>query len=118
MRPRLASASTDTPSLARGKHQGRQTMTNHTPTFMSSAASGSFTETANTTGSAALHTLSGTMAFKDSDKTDTHTTTAALKSAVWSGGSGIPAGSLAHFNSAVSSQILTDTNGNGSLKWN
>src|SRR3954471_3928293 len=93
-------------------------MTNHTPTFTSSAASGSFTENANTTGSAALHTLSGTMAFKDSDKTDTHTTNAALKSAVWSGGSGIPAGSLAHFNSAMSSQILTDSNGNGSLKWN
>src|SRR4051812_41126920 len=57
------------------------------------------------------------MAFKDSDKTDTHTTSAALKSAVWSGGSGIPAGSLAHFSSAVSSQILADSNGNGSLKW-
>src|SRR3954451_1158307 len=92
-------------------------MTNHSPTFTSSAASGSFTENANTTGSAALHTLSGTMAFKDSDKTDTHTTSAALKSAVWSGGSGIPAGSLAHFNSAMASQILTDSNGNGSLKW-
>lgn len=92
-------------------------MTNHNPTFTSSAASGSFSENANTTGSSALHTLSGTMAFKDSDKTDTHTTTAALKSAVWSGGSGIPAGSLAHFNSAMSSQILTDSNGNGTLKW-
>src|SRR5437879_13871712 len=92
-------------------------MTNHTPTFTSSSASGSFTENANTTGSTALHLLSGTMAFKDADKTDTHTTTAALKSAVWSGGSGIPAASLAHFNSAMSSHIVTDSNGSGTLQW-
>ncbi|MEN3351059.1 MAG: hypothetical protein V7632_4694 [Bradyrhizobium sp.] len=92
-------------------------MTNHTPTFTSSSASGSFTEFANTTDSAALHQLSGTMSFKDSDKTDTHTTSATLHSAVLSSGSIIPAASLAHFQTAMTSQILSDSNGSGSLKW-
>ena len=66
-------------------------MANHNPTITSPSASGSFSENSNTTGSGALHTLTGTMNFTDSDHSDTHTTSAALKSAVWSGGSGIPA---------------------------
>ncbi|WP_456622687.1 beta strand repeat-containing protein [Bradyrhizobium sp. P5_C12] len=93
-------------------------MTNHTPVFTSSSATGSFTEFANTDDSTALHTLSGTMSFKDSDKTDTHTTTATLHSAVLSSGTIIPAASLAHFQTAMQSQILSDTNGSGQLKWN
>ncbi len=92
-------------------------MTNHAPTFTSSSATGSFSENTNTTGSAALHQLTGTMNFKDSDKSDTHTTSASLGSAVLSSGSVIPASSLSHFQTAMSSQILSDSNGNGSLKW-
>src|SRR3954451_455752 len=92
-------------------------MTNHNPTITSSNATGSFSENANTTGSSALHNLSGTMNFTDSDHSDTHTTSASLKSAVLSSGTIIPASSLAHFNMAMSSQILTDSNGSGSLKW-
>ncbi|WP_164938261.1 beta strand repeat-containing protein [Bradyrhizobium guangzhouense] len=93
-------------------------MTNHTPVFTSSSATGSFTEFADTTDSAALHTLSGTMNFKDSDKTDTHTTSALLQSAVLSSGTIIPATSLADFQTAMQSQILSDSNGSGQLKWN
>lgn len=92
-------------------------MTNHTPVFTSSSASGSFTEFANTTDSTALHQLSGTMSFKDSDQGDTHTTSATLHSATLSSGSIIPAASLAHFQTAMSSQITSDHNGSGSLKW-
>lgn len=92
-------------------------MTNHTPFFTSSSATGSFTEFTNLDDSTTLHTLSGTMSFKDSDKTDTHTTTATLHSAVVSGGTVVPAASLAHFQAAMQSQILTDSNGNGQLKW-
>jgi uncharacterized repeat protein (TIGR01451 family) len=92
-------------------------MTNHNPTITSSAATGSFSETANTTGSSALHLLSGTMNFTDSDHSDTHTTSASLKSAVLSSGSVIPAGSLAHFNTAMTSTIQSDSNGSGKLKW-
>jgi VCBS repeat-containing protein len=92
-------------------------MTNHAPVFTSSSATGSFTEFVDTTDSSALHTLSGTMSFKDSDKTDTHSTTATLFSAVVSGGTVIPAASLADFQTAMQSQILSDANGSGQLKW-
>ncbi|WP_051462652.1 VCBS domain-containing protein [Bradyrhizobium sp. URHA0013] len=92
-------------------------MTNHTPIFTSSSATGSFTEFANLNDSTTLHTLSGTMSFKDSDKIDTHTTAATLHSAVLSSGTIIPAASLAHFQAAMHSQILSDSNGNGQLKW-
>src|SRR5450432_3616982 len=92
-------------------------MTNHAPTFTSSSATGSFTETANTTGSTTLHQLSGTMNFKDTDTSDTHTTSATLQSAVVSGGTVVPAASLAHFNAAMTSQITSDSSGLGQLKW-
>lgn len=93
-------------------------MTNHTPVFTSSSATGSFTELTNTTDSTTLHTLSGTMNFTDSDHSDTHTTTATLHSAVLSSGTIIPASSLAHFQAAMQSQIVSDHNGSGQLKWN
>src|ERR1700710_547232 len=92
-------------------------MTNHTPVFTSSSATGSFTEIANTTDSTTLHTLSGTMNFTDSDHSDTHTTTAVLHSAVLSSGSIIPAASLAHFNAAMTSHIVTDSSGSGKISW-
>lgn len=92
-------------------------MTNHTPVFTSSSATGSFTELTDLNDSTTLHTLSGTMSFKDSDRTDTHTTTATLHSAVVSGGTVVPAASLAHFQTAMQSQILSDSNGSGQLKW-
>ncbi len=93
-------------------------MTNHTPVFTSSSATGSFTEFANTNDSTALHTLSGTMSFKDSDRTDTHTTTATLHSAVLSSGTIIPRRRLRISRPRCTSQILSDTNGSGQLKWN
>src|SRR3982074_2098652 len=92
-------------------------MTNHTPVFTSSSASGSFTEIANTTDSTTLHTLSGTMNFTDADHSDTHTTVATLHSAVLSSGSVIPSASLTHFQAAMASQITSDSNGSGKIKW-
>jgi VCBS repeat-containing protein len=92
-------------------------MTNHAPIFTSSSAKGSFTELANTTGSTALHQLSGTFNFTDSDHSDTHTTSVTLHSAVLSSGSVIPTASLADFNTAMTSQILSDHSGSGQLKW-
>ncbi|UPK25131.1 beta strand repeat-containing protein [Bradyrhizobium sp. 195] len=92
-------------------------MTNHTPVFTSSSATGSFTEFVNLNDSTTLHTLSGTMSFRDSDRTDSHTTSATLHSAVVSGGTTVPAASLAHFQTAMQSQILSDSNGSGQLKW-
>jgi VCBS repeat-containing protein len=92
-------------------------MTNHTPVFTSSSASGSFSENANTTDSTALHTLTGTMNFTDADHSDTHTTTATLHSTSVSGGTIIPAASLTRFQAAMTSQITSDSNGSGKLRW-
>jgi VCBS repeat-containing protein len=92
-------------------------MTNHSPVFTSSSATGSFTETSNTTGSTTLHTLTGTMNFTDSDHSDSHMTTATLHSSSVSGGTIVPASSLAHFQAAMTSQITSDSNGSGKLKW-
>lgn len=92
-------------------------MTNHAPRFTSSSVRDSFTEFANTTGSTALHQLSGTMNFTDADHSDTHTTSATLASAVLSSGSVIPAASLADFHAAMTSHILSDSSGSGQLKW-
>jgi uncharacterized repeat protein (TIGR01451 family) len=92
-------------------------MTNHNPNITSSNATGSFSEDANTTGSTVDHVLNGTMNFTDSDHSDTHTTTTALKTAVWSGGSTLPSGALAKFQTGMTSSILTDNNGSGKLKW-
>ncbi len=91
-------------------------MTNHNPTFTSSSESGSFSETSNTTGSTTLHLLSGTLNFKDSDTTDTHTASAALSSVSWAGGT-IPTSSLNDLNTAMSASILTDSHGSGSIHW-
>jgi VCBS repeat-containing protein len=92
-------------------------MTNHSPTFNSGPESDSFSEFLNTTGSTALHQFSGTLNFKDSDKTDTHTTSAALHSAVLVGGGVIPTSSLTDFQSALTSQITKDMNGSGTVQW-
>src|SRR4051812_15985069 len=92
-------------------------MTNHAPTFTSSNATGSFTETANTTDSLTPHLLSGTMNFTDSDHSDTHTTSATLHSATVSGGTVIPASVLTHFNAAMTSSMVSDSNGSGKIKW-
>ena len=92
-------------------------MTNHSPTFTSAAATGAFSENAGVTDSSALHTLSGILKFKDSDHTDTHTTTASFKSAAWSSGGTVPADSLADLSLALSSTITSDSNGSGSITW-
>jgi uncharacterized repeat protein (TIGR01451 family) len=92
-------------------------MTNHNPNITSSSANVSFSEDANTTGSTVDHVLTGTMNFTDSDHSDAHTTTTALKTAVWSGGSTLPVGALTKFQAGLTSSIVSDSNGSGKLKW-
>jgi VCBS repeat-containing protein len=92
-------------------------MTNHNPTFTSAAATGAFSEDAGVTDSSALHSLSGILKFTDSDHTDTHTTSASLKSAAWSSGGTVPTSSLSDLGHALSSAITADSNGSGSIKW-
>jgi VCBS repeat-containing protein len=92
-------------------------MTNHNPTFTSAAATGAFSEDAGVTDSSALHSLSGLLKFTDSDHTDTHTTSATLKSAAWSSGGTVPTDSLSDLSNALSSAITADSNGSGTIKW-
>ena len=92
-------------------------MPNHNPIIASPTVNDSFSETANTTGSTATHQLSGTMDFKDNDKTDTHTTSAALTDAVVSGGTAIPSASLTDLQNALTSTIASDSNGSGVIDW-
>src|SRR5512135_2403532 len=92
-------------------------MANHDPIITSPTVNDSFSETANTTGSTTAHTLSGTMNFKDSDKTDTLTTSAALATAVVSGGTVIPTAILTDLQAALTSTIASDSNGSGVIDW-
>jgi VCBS repeat-containing protein len=92
-------------------------MTNHNPTITSPTVDDSFSEIANATGSTTDHHLSGTMNFKDSDRSDTHTTSAALTKSVVSGGTVIPTGSLNTLDSALTSTIASDSNGSGVIDW-
>src|SRR5581483_8334838 len=92
-------------------------MPNHAPVFTSSEEDFNFNELASTTNSSTPDHLIGTLNFKDSDKTDTHTTSASLHSVVWSGGSSIPSTSLADLTAALSSTIHSDSNGTGQIAW-
>src|ERR1700716_1675362 len=90
-------------------------MANHDPFFTSPAANVSLSELINTTGSSILDAISGTLKFKDADRTNTHTASATLLSAVWSGGTGIPPATLG----ALTASIQTDSTGTGAgvVKW-
>src|ERR1044072_9087723 len=57
------------------------------------------------------------MNFTDSAHSATHTTTTALKTATWSGGSTLPSGALTKFQAGLTSSIVSDSNGSGKLKW-
>ena len=92
-------------------------MTNHNPVITSQAVDDSFSEIANVTDSTTTHHLSGTMNFKDSDRSDTHTTSAALTKTVVSGGTVIPATSLNDLDDALTSTIASDSNGSGVIDW-
>ncbi len=92
-------------------------MPNHNPTFTGPAATASFSENADTTDSSALHTFTGLLNFKDSDHTDTHTTSASLRSAAWSSGHTVPAADLTDFNTALTSAVVSDSNGSGQIKY-
>ena len=78
-------------------------------------ASGShaFTEALNTTGSAALDSTGGTLAFTDVDLTDHHTTSNSYISATWSGVGALPAGLAAILGSALATSISHDSTGTG-----
>src|SRR5207302_94509 len=94
---------------------------NDAPTIVagSTTATGSITEVANTTGSTATDSSTGTIAFADVDLSDTHTLSQAAPTFSWSGGS-LSASQITALTSA-STLTLTETDstgtGSGSVAW-
>ena len=97
------------------------TGTNDAPTIVagSTTATGAISELANTTGSSASDSASGTIAFKDVDLDDTHSVSQAAPTFSWSGGT-LSAGQQAALTTA-STLALTKTDstgtGSGSVAW-
>jgi hypothetical protein len=83
---------------------------NDTPVL--SADSGSphpLTELAGTTNSGVLDQVSGSLSFTDVDIGDTHSASASLNSATWSGGATIPSATQTALASAMSASISLDS---------
>ncbi len=74
------------------------------------------TELSATTNSATADQVSGTMSFTDADVGDTHTASASLNSAAWSGGGSIPLATQAALAAAMSASISLDGTA-GTLAW-
>ncbi len=74
------------------------------------------TELAGTSNSGTLDTVSGTLSFTDVDIGDTHTASANLNSATWSGGATIPPATQTALGSAMSDSISLDGT-TGTLAW-
>ena len=93
---------------------------NDGPVITSGPATAGLTETAGQTGAATLLTSGGSLAFKDVDLHDTHTTSVSLQSVLLGTGVKLPAETQAALQSALSSSVATDTTngGAGSLNWN
>ncbi|MEI6639428.1 MAG: VCBS domain-containing protein, partial [Chlorobium sp.] len=96
------------------------TGTNDLPSIAgaSTTASGAFTEAALTTGSATVHTVSGSIAFFDADLTDTHTVTVTGADVVRSGGTlteSQQAALLAAFH--LDARVESTTTGGGTEAW-
>lgn len=74
------------------------------------------TELAGTTNSGALDQVSGTLSFTDSNVGDTHTASASLNSATWSGGASIPVATQIALAAAMVDSIGIDGTA-GTLNW-
>jgi VCBS repeat-containing protein len=92
---------------------------NHPPVFTSGPETGSVAELADTTGSAASDTATpGSLAFTDQDTSNTHTVAVSVASETWSGGSAIPATTVADLTNALATTLNDSTGtGSGSVNW-
>jgi VCBS repeat-containing protein len=92
---------------------------NHPVEITSGAETASVAELADTTGSATLDTSApGSIAFTDQDTSDTHTVAVSVDSATWSGGSAVPATTLADLANALATTLNDSTGtGSGSVDW-
>uniref|UniRef100_A0A973WJL6 M10 family metallopeptidase C-terminal domain-containing protein n=1 Tax=Bradyrhizobium quebecense TaxID=2748629 RepID=A0A973WJL6_9BRAD len=74
------------------------------------------TELANTTNSASLQELLGTLTFTDANAGDTHTASEAFDTATWSGGVTVPLATQAALATALTDSIGVDGT-SGTLNW-
>src|SRR5205085_548061 len=88
------------------------TGTNDAPVLAADSGVDAFTETAGITGSAAADSVSGLLTFSDVDLSDSHVTSQAAPSFVWSGG-GLSASQIAALTSA-STLALSESDSTGS----
>ena len=93
------------------------TGTNDAPMLAADAvANHALTEISATTNSASPDSASATLSFTDADLDDTHHVSVSTASAVWSGGSTLPAGLQAALNAALSTSLTDSTHsGSGSV---
>ena len=100
-----------------GQGTYRVVLIGNTPPVLSPDAGSphALTELANTSNSATPDAVSGSMAFSDADATDTHTASAALHSAIWSGGA-VPGATFSALGTAMSASISHDGT-SGTLAW-
>ena len=96
----------------------RVTLIGNTPPVLSADASSphGLLELSGVTNSSTPDQVAGALSFTDPDAGDSHTASASLKSAAWSGGSSIPSVSLTALGSAMSDSISVDGTA-GTLSW-
>ena len=91
------------------------TGTNDAPVLAADASGPhAITEQTGLTGSVALDTTGGTLAFSDVDLTNHHTVATALGPVSWSGGGTLPIGLGTTLGAAFSASVATDSTGTGS----
>ena len=94
------------------------TLIGNTPPVLSADAGSphSLLEIPGVSGSSTPDQVSGALSFTDPDAGDTHTASASLNTATWSGGSTIPSASLTALGNAMSDSISVDSTV-GTLSW-
>ncbi len=84
------------------------TGTNDAPVLSADAvANHALTEVSGVTAGSAIETVSGSLAFTDVDLTDTHSVGVGAPAVAWSGGAGVPAGTLSALQSALTTTLTT-----------
>jgi VCBS repeat-containing protein len=91
------------------------TGTNDAPVVAADTGSHAFSETSATTGDPAAHTLAASLAFTDTDLSDTHAVAIGAPTAVWSAGT-TPAATVTALTGALTSALTDSTHtGAGSV---
>ena len=93
--------------------------TNDAPVFVSGPINLTDSEFTGVQGSTAMLAHGGTLVFDDADLSDTHTASAALTDASWTGGMTIPSETQAAIEATLNASVTTAATGagNGEISW-